>query len=439
MVPSTTSRVIFFSLALSTLASCQLLKKGSDGDTSDAATTAALADGGKGAAAKDEPALPTTFELVAVGKRSGSKIVWLKKIGDRVWLSGMGIDAFADGEGPLATGSDLTSGLPQKPGEGWEYTGSGSSLLVALRATPETAKSDNPPMAWTRDGKGAWSSGAKFPHLYSYHNFVQQFGFVPWKDGALLVTGQVSMGTNMALFNPNVPGTDFETISPKGEVKQATFDLPKEVMAFGADSDGSTLSVVGYRAKNLRAVDISVFRGDDKGPLAETPIMGDPGTQDPKALSAITVREHGKVALAFITSLYYGGGALANNASTVFVIGDHAKEPKKILFAPEGKGAIPAAAYVGGSVYATVEHGGHFVLSRAAEGGTPTPVKLPSLAKAGAGFHVAKDGEAGLTCEAIDLFARKNDLWVHANCTGQGMKVPAVFRLGHAQEPIALP
>lgn len=434
---STTSRALVIALAISSLASCQLLKKKSEGDTSDPATTAALADGGKGA--KDEPALPTTFELVAVGKRSGSKIVWLKQIGDRVWLSGMGIDAFADGDGPLVTGSDLTSGLPQKAHEGWEYTGSGTSLLVALRAQPETIKSDDPPMVWVREGKGAWSSGAKFPHLYSHQNWLQQFGFVPWKDGALLVTGQVSMGTNMALFAPASPGTDFETISPKGEVTTATFDLPKEVMTWAADSDGSTLSLVGFRAKNLRAVGISVFRGNDKGPLTETPIMGDPGTQDPKALSVVTVREQGKVALAFITSLYYGGGALASNATTVFVVGDHATEPKKIVFAPEGKGAISAAAYVGGSVYATVEHSGHFVLSHAAEGAAPAPVKLPSLVKAGTDFHVAKDGEAGLTCEANDLFARKNDLWIRASCAGQGMKVPAVFRLGHAQEPIALP
>jgi hypothetical protein len=435
-------------LALAALPSCQLLAKKSDANGSDASaasataaasTTAPSATDGGVKAAVAAPALPTTFELVAVGKKPGSKIVWLKLVGDRVWLSGAGVDAYADGDKPLTPAPDLTQGQKKKPGESYEYTGSGSNLLFAVRSFPETAKSEDPPTVWVRDGSGPWSSGTKVPHIFGVHNWLQQFGFVPWKDGALLVTSQISVVTSMMLAAPAAAGTDFQSISPKGEIKDVRIDIPKEVMVWAADSDGSTLALVGFRAKKLRAEGISVFRGDGQTALTETPIMGDPGTQDPKALSLITVREQGDVALAYITSLYYGGGALASLASTVFVVGRSAAEPKKIQFGPEKKGAVAAAAYVGGSVYATVVSKEHYTLSRAAGGAEPAPVKLPSLAKGASGFQVAKEGEPGLACEAVDLFARKNDLWVQASCTGPGGKVPAVFRLGHPQAPILLP
>jgi hypothetical protein len=439
MLTSLPHRAIVLSLALATLTSCKLLDKKSGGDPGGASTGASAEGGATQTTSASEPPLPTTFELVAVGKRSGAKLVWLKLLGDRVWLSGMGLDAYAEGDGALATAPDLTQGLKQKQGESYEYTGAGDSLLFALRTIPDSPKSDDPPTVWVRDGKAPWSSGSKLPHFHGMHNWLIQCGFTRWKDGALFVSSQVASGVNMALFAPNAPGTDFQTISPKGEIKDLAIDLPKEVMAWAADSDGSTLALVGYRAKNLKATGISVFRGNEKGPLAETPIIDDPGTQDPKALFSIVVREQGKAALAYINQQPYGAAPLDKLATTVFVIGDKAKEPKKLVFAPAGKGAVVAAGYVGSAVYATVKHNEQFQLSRAADGAEPAPVKLPSLAKAASGFRVAKDAEAGLTCEATDLFARKNDLWVQALCSGQGMKVPAVFRLGHAQEPIALP
>lgn len=432
--------------ALAILASCRRVDTKADGG---AAVDATPADGDAQStpaptptAAPTEPPPPTTFELVAVGKRSGSKIVWLKLVGDRVWLSGVGLDAYADGDGPLAVGPDLTAGLTQKRGEAYAYTGSGSNLLFALRTNPEFAKSDDRPTIWVRDGKGPWSSGTKLPHFYGSQNWLNQWGFTRWKDGALFVSAQVAAVVNMQLPVPNRPGTDFQTISANGEIKDIAFDLPRDVMAWTADSDGTTLSLVGYRAKNMKATGISVFRGDEKGPLEETPILDDPGTQDPRALFSVVVREQGKAALAYIAERPYGAAPLEKLATTVFVVGakdDAAKGPRKIVFAPPGKGAVVAAAYVGSSIYATVMHGEHGQLSRATLREEPTPVKLPSLAKDANGFHVAKDGEVGLGCEPRDLFARKDDLWVQATCSGPGTKVPAVFRLGRAQEPIVLP
>ncbi len=436
---SNTHRALLLSSALLTLCSCKLLNKGGDG-AGDAAAAGVSAEGGvtTTSAGKDSP-VSTTFELVAAGKRSGSKIVWLRLIGDRVWLSGMGLDAYADGDGPLATSPDLTQGLKQKQGEEYDYTGNGSNLLFALRTNPEYAKSEDAPTIWVRDGKAAWSAGSKLPKFYGSANWLNNWGFTRWKDGALFVSGQISAGTNMALFAPKSPGTVFETVSPTGEIKETTFDIPGEVMAWNASSDGNTLSLVGYRAKNLKSVGISVFRGDGSGPFTETPIIDDPGTQDPRSLFAIVVREHGTGAIAYISRQPGTINGLDKLATTVYVIADKAKEPKKIVFAPAGKGAVASAAYVGNAIYATVKHNEKYELSRSADGAEPTPVKLPSLAHTTAGFHVAKEGEAGLTCEATDLFARKNDLWVQAHCAGQGMKVPAVFRLGHAQEPIVLP
>jgi len=415
-----------------------MLKKGDDG-AGDGGALAASAEGGvtTTSAAKEAP-VSTTFELVAAGKKSGSKIVWLRPIGDRVWLSGMGLDAYADGDGPLATSPDLTQGLKQKQGESYDYTGNGN-LLFALRTTPDTAKSDDPPTVWVRDGKGPWSSGTKVPKFYGSHNWLNSWGFTRWKDGAVFMTGQIASGTNMALFAPKSPGTIFSTISPTGDMKETTFDFPADVMAWAADSDGKTLAIVGYRAKNLKSAGISVFRGDGSGPFVETPIIDDPGTQDPHALSAIVVREHGAGAIAYISSQPGTINGLDKLATTVYVIADKATEPKKILFAPAGKGAVAAAATIGGTIYATVKHNEKYELSRSVDGAEPTAMKLPSLAHAAAGFHVAKEGEAGLACEATDVFSRKNDLWVQALCNGQGMKVPAVFRLGHAQEPIQLP
>lgn len=442
---SIAQRTLLLSSAVMTLCSCQLLKKGGDG-AGDAAVTSVSAEAGvtttsaKGSAATPAKEAPvaTTFELVAAGKKSGSKIVWLRPIGDRVWLSGMGLDAYADGDGPLATAPDLTQGLKQKQGEEYDYTGNGS-VVFALRTEPDMPKSEDVPTVWTRDGKGPWSAGTKLPKFYGAGNHLNAWGFTRWKNGALFVSGQIASGTNMALFAPNAPGTLFETISPSGEIKEATFDFPKDVMAWAADSDGKTLSVVGYRAKNLKSAGISVFRGDDSGPLVETPIIADPGTPDPHSLFAVTVREHGTGALAYIKSQPGTIDGLDKLATTVFVIGDKSTEAKKIVFAPAGKGAVAAAAHVGDAVYATVMKNEKYQFFRAADGGEPAPVVLPSLAKGAAGFGVAKDGEKALTCEATNLFARKNDLWVQAMCSGQGMKVPAVFRLGHAQDPIALP
>jgi hypothetical protein len=60
------------------------------------------------------PPVPRSKELtlVAVGKERGSTILWLKKLGSRVWLSGRGLDAYADGDGPLVRAPDMLKGLP---------------------------------------------------------------------------------------------------------------------------------------------------------------------------------------------------------------------------------------------------------------------------------------------------------------------------------------
>jgi hypothetical protein len=415
-----------------------MLKKGDDGAADGGAIATVSAEGGVTTTSAKEPAIPTVFELVAAGKKSGSKIVWLRLLGDRVWLSGMGVDAYAVDDEHLATAPDLTQGMKKKDGEAYDYTGNGN-VLFALRTNPDMPKSDDVPTVWVRDGKGPWSAGTKVPKFYGFSNWLGTWGFTPWKNGALFMSGQISAGTNMALFAPKSPGTVFSTISPTGEMKETTFDIPAEVMCWTADSDGKMLSLVGYRAKNLKSTGISVFRGDGSGPFTETPIIDDPGTQDPHALSAIVVREHGSSAIAYINSQPGTINGLDKLATTVYAIADKAKEPKKIVFAPAGKGAVAAAAQVGETIYATVKHNEKYELASSVNGAEPTPVKLPSLAKSASGFGVAKSGEAGLTCEAVDLFSRKNDLWVQALCNGQGMKVPAVFRLGHQQEPIALP
>lgn len=422
MMLSLARRALPIAISIATLCSCQLLKKKADADGADASAPT----GSAGAVAPSEPALPTTFELVAVGKRSGSKIVWLKKVGDRVWLSGMGLDAFADGDAELGPGSDLTQGLAQKPQEGWEYAGNGSSLF-ALRYQADTYKSDDPTMIWARDGKGAWSSGAKVRH-YEVHEWLRGFGFTPWKDGVLYMYGQAGLSNTGDLTNPALPGTSFQFVSPKGDIKDATFDVPKDVMAWSADSDGATLSLIGNRVVKGKSLGTVLLRGNEKA-LAETVLVESPATTE----QSIIVREHGTAALA------YQKVDTADGNTTVYLVKDQAKEARKIQIVPAGSGGIVAAAYVGGTVYAAVVHKEHHTLARAAESGEPTTVKLPSLAKGTTGFHAVKDGEAGLTCEPTDVFARKNDLWVTASCAGQGMKVPAVFRLGHPQEPVQLP
>src|SRR5512135_859007 len=63
-----------------------------------------------GPAAKQAPPLPLAdsgLELVAVGKRWTSKLISLEALGDRVWLSGVDVDAYADGDGPLTKGPDV--------------------------------------------------------------------------------------------------------------------------------------------------------------------------------------------------------------------------------------------------------------------------------------------------------------------------------------------
>jgi hypothetical protein len=133
-------------------------------------------------------------------------------------------------------------------------------------------------------------------------------------------------------------------------------------------------------------------------------------------------------------------------ALSLFAVADD--KPKTVRIGNGGDeqcGANDAVA-VGTAVYAIVHCMPESTsIVRVADGGKPARVKLPMLAKKeGGGFRVAREKETAFACEPKQLVTRDvNDLFVEATCGqgpgAEGAGIPAVFRLGRAQDPVILP
>lgn len=214
-------------------------------------------------------------------------------------------------------------------------------------------------------------------------------------------------------------------------------------MAWAADSDGKTLSLLGTVVRDRGDADpefaIELVRGS-AGPLERTPLFRT--TDFPWAeLSLARPQEQGGSALVLPPNQNTEAGGWKPSARTLYetttgaphtttVPGD--VDSCRIVDARQDKGSLLA-----------IEEclDGTKRLLRMGAGGLQH-VLLPSLAQDKGSFRLATASDtAPIACRPVHLLLRgSDDLWIRAECSGDQGAVPAVFRRGHAQKSVvALP
>jgi hypothetical protein len=285
------------------------------------------------------------------------------------------------------------------------------------------------------------------------------FAVVGWKGGALIVSSQIAnMGWAMSgagEYDPSTPGTTLRLVAPDGTVTRPRLGLAPRFVAWGASSDGTTLSLVGTYALSGDAGpvsrDVVVVRGNEAGAFETSALVRWTG---PASLRT-QVREQGRVAIAWPPPVRDDGTAVADapttggdepgwkgNASGLFVIGDGKTTRLAFRSVSEGDCSVADAAFADGLVYYVLRcpNGAETALFRFDHDGARQKLVLPALAKGDAGYATTGGGPPHLPCRPRKLVARPpDDLWVVSDCGPDAAPVPAVFRRGRSQEPIALP
>lgn len=396
-----------------------------------------------GAEARDAgpPAEITTasLELVAVGRGPSSKLVWLRAFGDRIWLSGANVDAYADDAGPLEKARDLLEGLPYAGAVDRLFVTGRYPNLYAIRARTAAQFGSIPELAaFVRVGQ-VWTPAGRL----RAHGFPK--AFVPWGDGALVVHSIVD-ASSQAGTRPGDTGTVFELIGPDGAVSAPDLGVDRVFLTWSASSDGSTLSLLGTRGDDRGgARGLVVLRGKRGAPLTAHTLL-------PVRITGLewpgsSVHEDGSTALV---SPPRSLTAYADwrPAGTVFRVTDGVEQRVVPVSGSQGPLCyVASAAALGDDLYVARECIGAEVptaLLRMSPGATPRAIPLPSIA-AGAGGRFAKAaGNGGLPCFARSIVRRgPDDVFVEARCgttsATDGAGIPAVFRRGRPQVPIDLP
>ena len=129
--------------------------------------------------------------------------------------------------------------------------------------------------------------------------------------------------------------------------------------------------------------------------------------------------------------------------TTVFRVADGKSQPKSAWSGDDCH--VQGAAFVETTLFVIREcfgSGEAPSLVRISPDGKRERVKLPMLAKKeGGSFRVATASDkVPFRCDPKKLHVRAPaDLWIEAECGGEGGGIPAVFRRGHAQEAVTLP
>jgi hypothetical protein len=393
------------------------------------------------------PLASDALELVAVGKTWTSKIVWLTAHGSRVWLSGTNLDAYADEDGPLVPAPDLLKGLPYESGKHSIRVVGAYPRLFALRTKNVSGRIESPEATVFVYRESAWTQAKpladqSYPHA-----------FVAWGSGALLVGSQIQLNA-APFYEPGALGTTFEYVGPDGAVSAPRFRVEKNFMAWTADSDGTTLSLLGTRGDAKKddgglqgSTGIWLARGTEKDGFRATPLL--PGAMQGGELYMAKVHEHGGAALVTPPTVMAAADQW-RPATALFVVrdGSDGKADRRIPDGDPESCQTGGAALVGDDLYVVRSCFGDkptTTLLRTPRAGAAAQVKVPMLAKKeGGGFRVAKSGENAFACRPRDLVVRGgDDLWIVALCGGADVfdtgGIPAVFRRGRPQEPVILP
>lgn len=389
------------------------------------------------------PKLDDGFELVAASKRPGGHVLWLESVGTRVWLSGRGLDAYADGDGPLKPAPDLLKGLPY---DGAKHRIDVAGLyphLYALRTRKAWTREETPEAAaFVRKG-GTWEPAQPLPSPQ------RPLAFLPWGAGALIVWSTVEFEAPHAYTEK---GTDAWSIDPGGQVADAKLGIDPRFVAFDASSDGTSLSLLATRGGGRRAGErnergIWVLRGTkEKGmtalPLVDAPIESLYGHAH--------VVETG--ASAYVSPP--GNVHAWSSPNTAYVVVPGAPpRPRPIAI---GCHDVLQSVLVDVTIYAITSdacrpgQSGRRAFVRVTAEGRVEEVSLPRLVAGPGGYRAgAADEKGAVPCEpGRILFRPPGDLWLTLQCappvpenadTIAAPPFSAVLRRGHAQTPIALP
>lgn len=402
------------------------------------------------------PLASDAMELVAIGKSTASRVLWLQDIGGRTWLSARNLDAFAEGDGPLVKGKDPLEKLPYKPGvHSMRVVGTYPHLFV-LRTKDVDGRMESPEptvfvYAAEANGPGTWKE-AKPLGMSWFPN-----AFVAYRDGALLVTGQIELNGG-PFYNQRDPGTTLTFVGPDGSVSDPKLGVHPHFMAWSASSDGDTLTLIGTVAIPPKAKDGAKDGEWDASGVNLWRIKGGQGKRVPiqqnlgvamEMYSARVSERNGK-AIAIPPGMVTAEESWRPNPRTVFEVEDD--KAKARTFAGNESCYVKRALLAGDDIYGvrvclTGQNEEELVRLRA--DGKTEKLSLPSLVKDPAGgYRVAKtdpEKKKALGCVVNTLVVRGNsDVWASAFCGGTGEwdgrgSIPIVLRRGRPQEPIVLP
>lgn len=274
---------------------------------------------------------------------------------------------------------------------------------------------------------GTWTRAEKLP--------VDDlpWGFVGLKDTALLVHSQ-NVGNAAPFYSGSGPGTTVYRIAPDGTVAEAKLAIPQRFMAWSASADDGVLSMLGTTGSGVELVRVT--------PSATTMIRIQRELA-PIGMGNYTSQVHERAGTTIVVPVDWPEDtAWKPSSTTPFVLQDD-KPIARTTAGGEGC-SVKDAMVVGDAIWSIRRCYGPAemdALVRLGAEGKTERVAIPPLVKAGAGFRAATtkaEQAQGFACRPAEIFVRgKSDVWVSATC-GDGA-LPAIYRLGRAQEPILLP
>lgn len=400
------------------------------------------------------PLASAKLDMVAIGKTYNSRILWAQPIGNRFWLSGSNVDAYAEGEGPLVKGPDILQNLPYKYGVHSMRVVGAYPHLYALRTKNVDGRMESPEptifVYQADDGAGTWKEAQSLGMSWYPH------AFVAWQEGALVMTSAIQYNAGPFL-SPGETATSLTYVAPDGSLSVPKLALPRDFMAWTADSDGEVLSLLGTVSTPAKSKDelssasgVHVLRVTKEG-IKRAKVQSTGEDTIWLELYWSRVVERGGAALVVPPSSLTTENEWRPSWLSVFVVGDDAKPVARTIAGSE-LCTLKSPARAGDVVYAIRRcYGGDKDLEDVVSigpSGKTEKLEVPAIAKnEGGGFRAAKPGEKGAVgCVPVSITVRgADDVWVTGKCGGGSSwsksdpAVPVLLRRGRPQTPIVIP
>jgi len=384
--------------------------------------------------------------LVASGKKLALTLVSGANEGARVRVWNASASAQALGDDALVVNQE------PEPSVGAPFDARTQTLVYAGNWPSSFAfRRNNVPCLAKDDPTLLVLQGKKWLEKRLRERALPPHAFLAWEDGALFVDSQIQ-ACGWATSSPveqlvQPTGTVFTQVAPNGGMTHPSLDLEPSFMAWGGSSAQHTLALIGTLGVRADAGstgpgsrDIVVMRRHEKGPFTASVLIHAEGSQTQSLRTQI--REFGAAALVWppparddgtpVTGALAEGGdeiAWKGHASSLFVVKDDSTTELSFRSSSEQDCHVQEAALVADGAYAIVACPSlptRLVHARA--GATPEPIPVPALNE-----HTP--------CAPIQVIARSaDDVWLRGACGGtpEQPEVEAVFRQGHAQQPVLL-